>query len=216
MPRLHDFGAIKTLIIMATEAEYGPALREHITPVITGVGPVEAAIGTMAALMQCKAAGTMPDLVLNLGSAGSNTLEQGAIYQVASISYRDMDASPLGFEKGRTPFLDMPAEIALPIRLPGIPAKRLSTGANIISGSAYSKIDADMVDMESFAILRACQYFSVKLIGLRGISDGAKELHHYNDWAALLEHLDQELGMILGDFSKLLKSASGLSNVSTQ
>ena len=35
-----------------------------------------------------------------------------------------------------------------------------------------------MVDMETFAVLRACQFFGVPLIGLRGISDGAAELSH--------------------------------------
>jgi adenosylhomocysteine nucleosidase len=209
-PHLHDFGGRKTLVLMATEAEYGPALRALITPCIIGVGPVESAIGTTLALSTLQVGGTMPDLVLSLGSAGSNTLEQGAVYQVASVSYRDMDASPLGFEKGKTPFLDLPVELDMPIRLPGIPAKRLSTGANIVSGAAYGAIDADMVDMESFAILRACQAFGVPLIGLRGISDGAKELHHYDDWTALLDHLDQELAMIIGDFAQLLKQASGL------
>jgi adenosylhomocysteine nucleosidase len=203
-PPLHDLGGSKTLILMATEAEYGPALRALITPVIIGVGPVEAAIGATRALMQSRAAGSLPDLVLSLGSAGSNTLEQGAVYQVASISYRDMDASPLGFRKGETPFLGLPIELAMPIRLPGIPAKRLSTGANIISGAAYAAINADMVDMESFAILRACQAFGVPMIGLRGISDGARDLHHYDDWKALLGHLDAELAMIIGDFPNLL------------
>lgn len=210
MPQLHDFGGFKTLILMATEAEYGPSLRKLITPQIVGVGPVESAIGATTALATLQHAGTRPDLVLSLGSAGSNSLEQGAVYQVASVSYRDMDASPLGFEKGKTPFLDLSVELSMPIRLPAIPAKRLSTGANIISGAAYGAIDADMVDMESFAILRACQSFSVPLIGLRGISDGANELHHYDDWTALLDHLDTELAMIIGDFPQLLKQASGL------
>lgn len=210
MPHLHNFGGCKTLVLMATEAEYGPALRKLITPLIIGVGPVESAIGATQALARCKAADTLPDLVLSLGSAGSNSLEQGAVYQVSSVSYRDMDASPLGFPKGKTPFLNLPIELDMPIRLPGIPAKRLSTGANIVSGAAYGAIDADMVDMESFAIQRACQSFGVPLIGLRGISDGAKELHHYDDWTALLDHLDQELAMIIGDFPQLLKQASGL------
>ena len=133
-PALFDAVGQRLLIVMATQAEYGPALRARIQPVITGVGPVEAAIGAARALEACLDLGTLPDIVLSLGSAGSNTLEQGRIYQVASISYRDMDASPLGFAKGVTPFCDHPPEISLPLRLAGIPAARLSTGANIVSG----------------------------------------------------------------------------------
>ncbi|HUN11828.1 MAG TPA: 5'-methylthioadenosine/S-adenosylhomocysteine nucleosidase, partial [Rhabdaerophilum sp.] len=183
MPSLLETGGRRFLVIMATEAEYGPALRRRLTPVITGVGPVEAAIGTARALEACLDLETLPDYVLSLGSAGSATLEQGKVYQVTSVSYRDMDASPLGFTKGVTPFLDHPVEMPLPVRLAGIETARLSTGANIVSGAGYATIDADMVDMETFALLRACQHFEVPLIGLRGISDGARELNHYDDWA---------------------------------
>ena len=207
-PAFLEAASRRILVLMATEAEYGPALRTRITPVKIGVGPIEAAIGTARALEACLDLGSLPDLVLSIGSAGSNSLEQGAIYQVASVSYRDMDASPLGFTKGVTPFLDHPPEIILPLRLPDIPAARLSTGGNIISGAAYAAVDADMVDMESFAVLRACQHFDVPLIGLRGISDGASELHHYDDWAALLGHLDTELAGIIDRLPDLLARAT--------
>ena len=203
-PRLLLTSGHRILVIMATAAEYGPALQQRVTPVITGVGPVEAAIGTTRALQDCLDHQGLPDLVLSLGSAGSRRLEQGAVYQVSAVSYRDMDASPLGFEKGRTPFLDLPAELALPLRLREVPAARLSTGANIVSGHAYDGIAADMVDMETFAVLRACQHFSVPMIGLRGISDGAEDLRHYPDWTALLGHLDQEMAAILDRLETLL------------
>ena len=183
----------KLLFVMAAEVEYGPALRQRIQPVITGVGPVEAAIRTAMALQALQSAGELPDLVVSLGSAGSRTLEQGAVYQVASVSWRDMDASALGFAKGVTPFLDHPVEIPLPTPIAGLKAARLSTGAAVVSGLAYGGIDADMVDMETFAVLRACQTFGVPMIGLRGISDGAEELRHYNDWASVLPVIDRRL-----------------------
>jgi adenosylhomocysteine nucleosidase len=87
-------------------------------------------------------------------------LEQTGIYQVSSVSYRDMDASPLGFEKGRTPFLDLPAVLPLPVIADGVASASLSTGANIVSGAAYDLIDAEMVDMETFAVLRAASRFA--------------------------------------------------------
>lgn len=207
VPQLGTFAGRRILFVMATEAEYGPHLRKLIQPVNTGVGPVEAAIGTTRALTALDNGGSLPDLVISLGSAGSNRLEQGAVYQVATVSYRDMDASPLGFARGATPFLDIPVEIALPIRLHEIPVARLSTGANIVTGHGYEAIDADMVDMESFAVLRACQSFGVPMIGLRGISDGAHELRHYSDWTALLGHLDEDMAKIIGRLGELLPPA---------
>lgn len=183
------------LFVMAADAEYGPFLRSRITPLMTGVGPVEAAVCLTRTLAQLDACNEAPDLVVSLGSAGSNTLEQTEIYQATSVSYRDMDASPLGFEKGRTPFLDLPAVVELPLRVPGIAEARLSTGANIVSGSAYGGIDADMVDMETFAVLRACHAFNLPLIGLRGISDGKAELNHIDDWKEYLHVVDRKLAL---------------------
>lgn len=186
-------GGRRVLAVMAAEAEYGAALRARIHPLLTGVGPVEGALATGIAL-QALAAGTgLPELVLCLGSAGSRRLEQGRVYQATTVSWRDIDASPLGFPKGITPFLDQECEIALPAPIPGLPGARLSTGADIVTGAAYDAIDADMVDMETFAVLRACQRFGVPLIGLRGISDGAEALRHYDDWTLLLPELDAHL-----------------------
>ncbi|KWV50419.1 MULTISPECIES: 5'-methylthioadenosine/S-adenosylhomocysteine nucleosidase [Rhizobium] len=181
------------LFVMAAEAEYGPFLRSRFEPLMTGVGPVEAAIVLTRALAQLAQADELPDLVVSLGSAGSAKLEQTEVYQATSVSYRDMDASPLGFEKGRTPFLDLPATIDLPLRIPGIPEASLSTGGNVVSGQAYNGIAADMVDMETFAILRACQAYELPLIGLRGISDGVEELQHISGWTEYLHVIDRKL-----------------------
>ncbi|MEL6920721.1 MAG: 5'-methylthioadenosine/S-adenosylhomocysteine nucleosidase [Pseudomonadota bacterium] len=181
-------GKTRLLYVMAADAECGPHLKARFTPLMCGVGPVEAAINVTKAL-----ADDRPDLLVSLGSAGSNTLEQAQVYQIASVSYRDMDASPLGFEKGKTPFLDIPADVPMQTFEGGPPAVRLSTGANIVSGDAYAAIDADMVDMETFAIKRACMAFDVPLIGLRGVSDGASDLHHFDDWTQYLDVIDQKL-----------------------
>ncbi len=183
----------RILYVMAADAEYGPHLKARIAPFMTGVGPVEAAVQLTLALCHLEAEGNLPDYVVSLGSAGSATLEQTAIYQATSVSYRDMDASPLGFTKGATPFLDLPVEVALPLTIPGIPTARLSTGANIVSGAAYVDIDADMVEMETYAELRSCQAFNVPLIGLRGISDGKAELTHIGDWTEYLHVIDEKL-----------------------
>ena len=180
------------LYVMAAEAEYGPHLRARINPLLTGVGPVEAAVAVTRALARAELNGALPQLVVSLGSAGSRRLEQCGLYQASSVAYRDMDASPLGFAKGQTPFLDLPPVLPL-TTVPGLPTATLSTGANIVSGMAYDGIDADMVDMETYAVLRACQAFDVPLLALRGISDGAAELAHVNDWTQYLHIIDEKL-----------------------
>lgn len=183
----------RLLFVMAAEAEYGPHLKARFRPLMTGVGPVEAAVSLTATLSDLNAQARLPHLVVSLGSAGSRLLEQTKVYQAVSVSYRDMDASAFGFEKGRTPFLDLPAEVPLPYSIPGVATARLSTGANVVSGSAYDSIDADMVEMETFAILRACHRFGIPLIALRGISDGKADVHHIDDWTEYLHIIDEKL-----------------------
>jgi hypothetical protein len=127
------WGNTRILFAMATDQEYGVELQKRLPPLIVGVGPVEAALGIGAALATVK---PLPDLVVSLGSAGSAKLEQGSVHEISSVSYRDMDASPLGFEKGVTPFLDQPATIPVKPIIDGVPKATLSTGANIVSGAS--------------------------------------------------------------------------------
>lgn len=201
-PELLEHAGAKLLFTMAADAEYGEHLQARFAPLMTGVGPVEAAMAVSGFLGEAAGRGGRPDLVVCLGSAGSAKLDQARVYQAASVGYRDMDASALGFEKGATPFLDLPAVLAIDPQIPGVPAATLSTGANVVSGDAYAAIDADMVDMETYAVLRACQQYDVAMIGLRGISDGREELNAIDDWTRLLhvidEHLAQAVDQLLG------------------
>ncbi len=203
---LVDIDGKRLLFVMAADAEYGPHLKARFRPLMTGVGPVEAAVSLTAALSDLNGQARLPHLVVSLGSAGSRKLEQADVYQAASVSYRDMDASAFGFERGRTPFLDLPAEVPLPFIIPQIPTARVSTGANVVSGSVYEAIDADLVEMETFAVLRACQRFGVPLIGLRGISDGKADVHHIGDWTEYLHVIDERLAEAVDRLKDAIKA----------
>jgi adenosylhomocysteine nucleosidase len=192
-PPLTDIAGRSVLFAMAADPEYGPHLRQRFRPVMTGVGPVEAGVVVASGLAHLAARDRMPDLVVSLGSAGSAVLEQTRVYQAVSVTYRDMDATPLGFPRGVTPFLDLPATVALPLRVPGVATASLSTGADIVSGDAHTAIAEDMVDMETWAVMRACHHAKVPLVALRGISDGADDLHHVEDWTAYLQDVDRNL-----------------------
>lgn len=195
--RLETWGALSILPVMAAPAEYGAALQARIQPLMTGIGPVEGAVALSAALARLEADDRLPDLVVSLGSCGSQALEHAATYQVASVSYRDMDCSPLGFPEGVTPLPGLPAVLPLPCPIPDWPSARLSTGANVVSGAAYDRIDADMVDMETWALVRAAMTFGLPLVALRGVSDGRAELKALEDWTSTLAHVDQTLAVAL-------------------
>ena len=106
-------GVADILYVMATDHEFGPALRSRISPLVTGVGPVEAAAAVTERLTRLAVEDKLPLLVVSLGSAGSAQLEQCGLYQASTASWRDMDASALGFEPGVVPFLDEPSTIGL-------------------------------------------------------------------------------------------------------
>lgn len=207
--RLERYGDLRVLPVMAARAEYGEHLRARIDPLMTGIGPVEAAVVLTAALARLEAAGERPDLIVSLGSCGSPTLDHAAVYQASSVAYRDMDASVLGFEKGVTPLLDLPAVLPLPCPMPDVPTARLSTGANVVSGSAYAAIDADMVDMETWALVRSAQTFGVPLVALRGVSDGRVELTGLEDWITPLNDVAANLAVALDRLIAVLE-ADGL------
>ena len=206
--KLKQIGSKRILYVMASELEYGSHLKQRFSPLITGMGPVEAAIQLSSALTGLNADGSLPDCVICLGSAGSATLDHAGVYQVSSVAYRDMDASPLGFDKGTTPLLDIPAVVNLPHQVEGMSAASLSTGASIITGKAYQVIDADMVDMETFAVLRACMGFDIGLIGLRGISDGKQDIKGLTDWTDYLHIIDENLGAAVDQVEQAIGNGS--------
>lgn len=112
------------------------------------------------------------------------------------------------FPREPRPSSILPATVPLSLRIPGIREATLSTGGTVISGAAYDAVGEDMVDMETFAVLRACQGFEVPLLAFRGISDGAAELKHVNDWKEYLHVIDEKLADAVGLFETALRDGS--------
>ena len=65
-----------------------------------------------------------------------------------------------------------------------------------------------MVDMETFALKRAAMYFELPLVALRGISDGAAELHHFDDWTQYLHIVDENLAEAVDRLEGALQAES--------
>lgn len=188
-----DLGGRRVLFVMATDHEWRDHLRARFTPLLVGVGPIAAATGTTAALADLAAGGGLPDLVVSIGSAGSATLPQASVHQVATVTWRDMDATAIGFAPGVTPFTDVPAVIDLPVTVPGVPSATLSTGADIVTGAGFAAAGTDLVDMETYAVWHACQRVGVPLVGLRAVSDGAEDLRAVEHWTDALPAVDANL-----------------------
>jgi adenosylhomocysteine nucleosidase len=184
---------ITALVVMASDHEYGAHLKQlGIKPLITGLGPVQAAIALTHTLVTLAHVGRRPDVIINLGSAGSATLKQGAVYRVSHSAYRDMDASAFGFPKGQTPFSPHPPTIEAAPIMPDFPCASCSTGANVVSD--HTLTSADLADMEYSALNDVAMKFGIALIGFKGISDGEKPLSgELVQWTELLPVIDKNL-----------------------
>lgn len=203
---IKTLGTQRVLYVMAAKPEYGAQLRARIQPLFTGIGPVEAALSLGAHLARLEVAESVPDWVVSLGSAGSNCLPMASVHQAGTVAYRDMDASALGFPVGQTPLLDEPPVASLPVVLEGLPVASLATGASVVSGSAYDAVSADMVDMETYAVYRACRVFGCQLVALRGISDGAEPLAELADWTRYLAVIDERLAEVVDQLETTLSA----------
>lgn len=193
MSGINLFAGASVMFVMASPAEYGPALKARINPLLCGIGIVEALTVVGKALGRLEASGQLPDLVVSLGSAGSRNLQQGKIYQVSEVSWRDIDASPIGYKPGEVPSTGLPVSLSMTAMLPDFDKASLSTGSDFVSGEGWARIDADMVDMETYGLSRLCAIYGLPLLGLRGISDGAKELTRLGDWTEALPFIDRGL-----------------------
>ena len=88
-----------TLIVVALEDELPTHLVAGWNVLYTGVGKVNAAIAATEAVLE-----TRPIHLINYGTAGALNRSITGLNRVNHIVQRDMDARPLGFELGHTPF----------------------------------------------------------------------------------------------------------------
>jgi len=159
---------LKTIILIALKEEV-PTLKEEPNVFFTGVGKVNAAYVATKVILEHK-----PDLVINYGTAGAvdETL-RGKLVEVGRFVQRDMDCSPLGFERYITPFEDTPKIIG---------------DGHLVCGSGDSFVTdksqtggADIVDMEAYALSKVCNKLGVPFKCFKYISDEADE-NASRDW----------------------------------
>jgi adenosylhomocysteine nucleosidase len=137
----------------------------------TGVGKVNAAASLARCLAERRCAGNAPLIVVNLGTAGSRTLAAHSLVGCNRFAQRDMDVSGLGFAPGVTPFDDTPAIIEFPGVFGHLPQKLCSTGDSF--ATQHHAVDADVVDMEAFALARVCRAEGISFACAKYITDGA-------------------------------------------
>ena len=172
------------LVVIALEIE-GQGLFEQagVSVLYTGLGKVNAALSLARRLSTLRAQGALPKLVVNFGTAGSRTLATGSVVACRQFVQRDMDVTGLGFALGETPFEALPATLAFPTVFQGLPEGVCGTGDRFETGAAG--LACDVIDMEAYALAKACLSESVPFACAKYISDGADH-SAANDWQASL------------------------------
>tara|TARA_B100000575_G_scaffold293450_2_gene304892 strand:- start:5875 stop:6465 length:591 start_codon:yes stop_codon:yes gene_type:complete len=166
------------LIVCALEMETHGKLNDWEI-LYTGVGKVNATYVLSKYLFSHK-----PKLVINYGTAGSRDLNIGQLVDCTKFIQRDMDKTPLGFQRGQTAFEDN-----IPIMLDFSHVKNNLIGKNYVCGTGDNFVqdvsqeldDIDVFDMESYALAKVCYLQGVPFISYKYITDNANQSSH-KDW----------------------------------
>lgn len=152
------------LVVAATERELAPA--GGWDTLCCGVGPVEAAARTAAAIARHR-----PAAILHVGIAGSRRrppLEPPALVIGAESIYCDVDPGNRWAPRSLAPSARLLE--AAQRALPGAAVLRIGTSARV--GGSF---DCDVEAMEGFAVLRAAQLAGVPAIEVRAIANEIAE-----------------------------------------
>ncbi len=120
--------------------------------------------------------------MLNLGTAGSSVFATGTLVECTRFVQRDMDASPLGFAVGETPYDEHPAVLAHDARFAHLPAASCGSGDSFCLG--YDAAQFQVVDMEAYALAKVCRMQGLDFGCVKFISDGAKDADAAREWHA--------------------------------
>lgn len=134
--------------------------------IYTGIGKLSASYHILKAISLHK-----PDMIINLGSAGSNVFPTKTLVNCTSFIQRDMNAVPLGFDKWVTPFSNEAALLKYGNRISNLPEAVCGTGDSFDISDNYDIYN--VVDMEGYALAKICQLEKIPFICIKYISDGA-------------------------------------------
>lgn len=173
----HQLPLQDALFVFALESEAAEEFTDCNT-LITGIGKVSAAYALTKSIAQHK-----PAMIINLGSAGSNTFSKGTIVCCTQFIQRDMDVRGLGFQLYETPLSGIDPVLQYGLQMEGMPQAICGTGDSFEMNhdvTAYT-----VVDMEAYPLALIAQKENIPFLCLKYISDGA-DGSAADDWNELV------------------------------
>tara|TARA_A100001201_G_C4058907_1_gene192087 strand:- start:40 stop:585 length:546 start_codon:yes stop_codon:yes gene_type:complete len=174
----------KILIVCALKQETQNELTNYDV-LYTGVGKVNATYE----LTRYLPLNFDYDLVVNYGTCASKT--HSGLVDCTKFIQRDMDATPMGFVMGETPFDNEPSMIDFS-HIKNPIGKNLCCYTGDSFATDLTPYD-DVVDMEAYALAKTCRNFGKDFVSYKYISDDGNA----DDW-------EKNCGKGVKEFKKLL------------
>jgi len=176
------------LYVFALESEAANEFAEE-KPLFVGIGKLNALYHLMKRVQQQK-----PSIIVNLGSAGSLEHKRGTVVCCTGFVQRDMDVTPLGFEKYHTPFATHEPVLLNGLRAKGLPQGICGTGDSFVIN--HDNADYNVIDMEAYAMAWLALHEGIPFLSLKYISDGADGAAA-EDWTETIKHAASALKSVL-------------------
>ncbi|TWI81659.1 adenosylhomocysteine nucleosidase [Lacibacter cauensis] len=173
----HQLPLQDALFVFALESEAAEDFTD-CNVLITGIGKVSAAYALTKSIAQHK-----PAMIINLGSAGSNTFSKGTIVCCTQFIQRDMDVRGLGFQLYETPLSGIDPVLQYGLQIKGLPQGICGTGDSFEMN--HDVIAYTVVDMEAYPLALIAQKENIPFLCLKYISDGA-DGSAADDWNELV------------------------------
>ena len=180
------------LLVFALESEAGKAFDDYNT-LFVGIGKVSASYHLTKAILA-----HTPDLIINLGTAGSTKFDRGSVVNCSQFIQRDMDVRALGFQKFETPFSDDPVVLDYGVSIEHLPKGVCGSGDQF--EVEHRNPEYNVIDMEAFALAKISASESIDFLCFKYISDGA-DGSAADDWTVEVKKAAVALRKVLDSLS---------------
>lgn len=177
-----EFPLEDTLFVFALDSEAGQVFNDK-NKLITGIGKVNAAMELTKEIYRNR-----PQLIVNLGSAGSRSFHKGDVVCCTRFIQRDMDVRGLGFSLYETPLSGVPPVLEYGLKHAGLPEGICGSGDSFEMN--HSETVYNIVDMEAYPLALIAMKERIPFLCLKYISDDAGS-DAADDWAVQV-HLASE------------------------
>ena len=178
----------KVLFSFALPSEASTVFDDYNT-LFTGIGKVNAAYELTKAIQKSK-----PELIVNLGSAGSTYFSKGEVVCCTHFVQRDMDVRGLGYELYETPLSGLPPVLEYGLAMDNLRKAICGTGDNF--EMQHLTENYNVVDMEAYAMAMIAKKEKIPFLCLKYISDGA-DGNAADDWTVQVHNAAEAYGKIL-------------------